>query len=97
MYGGARFFFAVIVWGELRLRDIPAEQEWVPQRITYWDEAYLDSISVLGSKRKKIRTAQEFDEAIIATPEGIQPLWIDENLLSYVKRRWNDQLGRSPP
>lgn len=88
----ARFFFGNAVWGCLRLRDIPDQGPWHPARIAYWDETYLDGISRLALIGQKVRSAAELDDALTASRRapGIRMLWIHEDLLDEVQRRWGD-------
>ncbi len=88
----ARFFFGNAVWGCLRLRDIPDRGPWHPARIAYWDETYLDGISRLALIGEKVRSAAELDDALSASRRapGIRMLWIHEDLLDEVQRRWGD-------
>lgn len=86
----SRFFAAAAVWGRLVLRDIRDADSWNPERVTYWDETYLDGVSRLALAGEKVRSATELDAAVAASgrPPGIRPLWIQEELLGEALLRW---------
>jgi SPOR domain len=86
----ARFFFGAAVGGRLRLRDIPDWGYWNPKSIAYWDETHIDGVSRLALAGRKIRSAAELDDAILASLDlpGIQGLWIHESLAAAAGRSW---------
>ncbi|HLW48527.1 MAG TPA: hypothetical protein VKW09_12245 [bacterium] len=87
----ARFFFGAAVWGRLRLRDIPDWGRLGTHHIVFWDETYIDGVSRLALAGEKVRSMAELDEAIASSFDmpGIRPLWIHEDLLPELERRWD--------
>jgi SPOR domain len=86
----ARFFFGAAVGGRLRLRDIHDWSYWNAHSIAYWDESHIDGVSRLTLVGRKVRSADELDDAITASIDlpGIEGLWIHERLLGEVRARW---------
>jgi hypothetical protein len=86
----ARFFFGAAVGGRLRLRDIHDWSYWNAHSIAYWDESHIDGVSRLTLIGRKVRSADELDDAITASLDlpGIEGLWIHERLLGEVRARW---------
>lgn len=88
----AKFFFGAAVGGRLRLRDIPDWGYWKSRNIAYWDETHIEGMPRLASLGQKVWSADELDEAIVASLDlpGVQALWIHDSLLGEARRRWKE-------
>jgi cell division septation protein DedD len=74
----------------VRLRDIPDGAYWDSERIVYWDETYIDVVSRLALAGQKVRSAAEFQDMLAASRRfrGTRALWVHEDLIDEVQRRW---------
>jgi len=87
-----RFFRATALAGELHLIDFHDWDDWESEKVQYRSEAEVSWLMRTGAgERRVVRTATELDAAIVesASPRGIY-LYVSEDLIQEVRRRWQE-------
>lgn len=87
---GTRYFSATVMGGKLYVQGIGERGPWDSQRLMHWPEQAVDQILQPLAGERKVRTAGELQEAILASTRGLPNIkvWIHEAIESVAREMW---------